>query len=194
MEVLMNMNIKRLWLFIIFSLQVSQSFALCQVFFTPQDDITSIFINMINAEQKTIRGAIYMFTDKKIAEAFVNAKKRGVDVQLIIDQISMSTCGKGKFLQENGVSVIVHKTEEFNPYTMALMHHKFFIFECNKDKKAWLWTGSWNCTLRATQHNDENVLVLDDWVIIKKYFDQFTMMKKKLLGSKYIVEDWPGYN
>ncbi|MBV8660572.1 MAG: hypothetical protein JO129_00275 [Candidatus Dependentiae bacterium] len=186
----MNIKLKRLWLFIIFSLQVSQSLALCQAFFTPQDDITSIFINMINAEQKTIWGAIYMFTDKKIAQALVDAKKRGVDVQLIIDQISMSTCGKGKFLQDNGVPVIVHKTEEFNPYTMALMHHKFFIFGCNKDRKSLVWTGSWNCTLRATQHNDENVIVIDDWLIIKKYADQFMLMRKKLTGTKYILEDW----
>ena len=174
MEILVK---ARQWLLIILIFQVSHVLALCQAFFTPQDNLTSIFINLIDAEQKSIHGAIYMFTDKKIAQALINAQKRGVEVQIIIDQISMSSCGKGKFLQENGVPVYVHRTEDFNPYRMALMHHKFFIFESNKDDTSFLWTGSWNCTLRATAHNDENVILLDDLLIIKQYQDCF----KKLL-------------
>lgn len=177
----MEVFIKRWYLFLIFSLHASWSLAWCQAFFTPQDDLTSIFISMIDAEQKSIHGAIYMFTDKKIAQAFVNAKKRGVDVQLILDQISMVSCGKGKFLQENGVPVFVHRTPEFNPYTMALMHHKFFIFGCNKDKQKLLWTGSWNCTVRGTSYNDENVIVLDDELIIKNYSDCFLKLQNKLI-------------
>lgn len=178
----MEIFVKR-WLFVIFSLQVSLSLALCQAFFTPQDDITAIFIRMIHAETKSIHGAMYMFTDKKVAEALINAKKRGVEVQLIFDQISMVGCGKGKLLQEHGVDVCVHRTESFNPYTMALMHHKFFIFGCNKDQKNLLWTGSWNCTLRGTAHNDENVIVLDDQQMIADYRACFDRLKFRLDGS-----------
>lgn len=171
---------KRLLLMLGLMLQASYNAALCQAFFTPQDNITSIFVAMIDAETTSIHGAIYMFTDKKIAQALVNAKERGVDVHIILDQISMTTCGKGKFLQEHGVAVYVHRTQEFNPYTMALMHHKFFIFGCNKDKKSLLWTGSWNCTLRATGHNDENVIVLDDESMIKIYQDNFNRLQTRL--------------
>ncbi len=171
---------KRLWLLIIFSLQISSSFALCKAYFTPQDDVTALCIAMIDAEQKSIHGAIYMFTDKKVAQALVNAKKRGVDVQIILDQISMVTCGKGTFLQENGVPVFVHRTQGYNPYTMALMHHKFFIFGSNQDNKSWLWTGSWNCTLRASAHNDENVIVLDDELVIATYLDSFKRLQARL--------------
>ncbi len=176
----MNIFMKRWLIVLVFSLQVSLSLALCQAFFTPQDDLTAIFIRMIDAEKKSIHGAIYMFTDKKIAQALINAKKRGVDVQIILDQISMVSCGKGKLLQENGVIVYVHRTEGFNPYTMALMHHKFFIFGSNKDDKPWLWTGSWNCTLRATGHNDENILILDDELIIQQYQACFDRLLARL--------------
>ena len=179
----MEIFIKRWCLLILFSLQVSCSLAWCQAYFTPDDDITSLFIKVVDAEQKSIHGAIYMFTDKKIAQALINAKKRGVDVQIILDQISMASCGKGKFLQENGVPVYVHRTEAFNPYTMALMHHKFCVFGCNTNNKQLLWTGSWNCTLRATAHNDENVLVLDDELMIKKYLDCFFKLQNRLIGE-----------
>lgn len=177
----MEVFIRRYFLLVVFSLQASCSLALCQAFFTPQDNLTSIFVDMINAEQKSIHGAIYMFTDKKITQAFINAKSRGVEVVLVLDQISMASCGKGKLLQEGGISVIIHRTEGFNPYTMALMHHKFFIFGCNKDSKSLLWTGSWNCTVRGTQYNDENVIVLDDSKVIKSYLDYFLKLQKKLI-------------
>ena len=155
--------------------------AFCQAFFTPGDDLTALFIERITAEQKSIHGAMYMFTDKKIAQALIDAKKRGVDVQMIIDQISMTSCGKGKLLQEHGIPVYVHRTLEFNPYTMPLMHHKFFIFGCNKEKTAILWTGSWNCTVRGTQYNNENVIVFDDQMIIKQYLEKFTQLRDKLI-------------
>ena len=178
----MEVFMKSLWLAVILSFQVSWCLGLCQAFFAPQDDITSIFIKTIDAEQKSIHGAIYMFTDKKIAQALVNAKKRGVDVQLILDQISMVSCGKGKFLQENGVPVYVHRTQEFNPYTMALMHHKFFIFESNRDNRPLLWTGSWNCTVRGTSYNDENVIVLDDEIMIQLYQTNFKKLQARLIN------------
>ena len=164
-------------------LPASISLALCQAFFTPHDDITALCVAMIDAEQKSIHGAMYMFTDKKVAQALINAKKRGVQVEMILDQISMISCGKGKLLQENGVPVFVHRTQAFNPYTMALMHHKFFIFGQNKDNKSLLWTGSWNSTLRATAHNDENVIILDDEHVVAKYLENFFKLQERLLAD-----------
>lgn len=178
----MEILIKRLRLVLFFSWYVSLH-SVSQVFFAPRDNLTSLFIKMIEAEQKSIYGAIYMFTDKKIAQAFINAYERGVDVQLIIDQISMTTCGKGKFLQQFKVPVLVHTTKEFNSYTTALMHNKYFIFGCNVDNKSLVWTGSWNCTLRATKHNDENVLILDDISIINEYQKAFAQLQKRLLAA-----------
>jgi len=174
--------IKRFAFTVILVVQVSHCLALCQAFFAPDDNLTDLFIQCVDAEQKSIHGAMYMFTDKKIAQALVNAKKRGVDVQLILDQISMAAYGKGKFLQEQGIFVLVHRTFDFNAYTMALMHHKFFVFGCNRNQKPLLWTGSWNCTVRATTYNDENVLILDDEQVIVQYQQSFDCLKARLLA------------
>lgn len=172
---------KRYVLIILMVLQPGSIQSYCKAFFAPIDNLTTLLIERIAAEKKSIHGAVYMLTDKKIAQALIDAKKRGIDVQIIIDQISMCSCGKGKFLQEAGVPVFVHRTQEFNPYTMPLMHHKFFVFGCNADNKALLWTGSWNCTVRGTQHNDENVILVDDPVAIQQYLDMFMQLKKRLL-------------
>ena len=66
---------------------------------------------------------------------------------------------------------------------MALMHHKFFIFGQNKDDRSLLWTGSWNSTLRATQHNDENVIILDDEQVVATYLANFCKLKERLLSD-----------
>ncbi|MGZ6255152.1 MAG: phospholipase D-like domain-containing protein [Candidatus Chromulinivorax sp.] len=171
---------KKYFLFCIALLQVIYGLGFATAYFTPKDDLTALALDYIKAEKKSIDVAMYMFTDKKIAQALVDAKNRGVLVQVIVDQISMTSCGKGRFLQEHGVIVFVHRTMDFNPYTMALMHHKFFIFGCNKDDQSLLWTGSWNCTVRATQYNDENVLVLDDQGLILQYQNYFKSLKERL--------------
>jgi phosphatidylserine/phosphatidylglycerophosphate/cardiolipin synthase-like enzyme len=179
----MEIFLKRSLLILVLCLHVSISLAWCQAFFTPQDDLTTLCVAMIDAEKKSIHGAMYMFTDKKVAQALINAKKRGVHVEMIIDQISMMSCGKGKLLQEAGVPIFVHRTQASNPYTMALMHHKFFIFGQNKDDRSLLWTGSWNSTLRATQHNDENVIILDDEHAVATYLANFCKLKERLLSD-----------
>lgn len=70
----------------------------CLIFFTklPATTVTTLFspadhpktklIELIQSAKKKIHGAIYEFTDKDIAQAFVEAKKRGVDVRLVADE------------------------------------------------------------------------------------------------------------
>lgn len=177
----MEIFIRRSVFVMLMVLQVWNIQTYCKAYFAPIDNLTVLLIDRIVDEKKSIYGAMYMLTDKKIAQALIDAKKRGVDVQLIVDQISMCSCGKGKILQEAGVPVFVHRTQDFNPYSMPLMHHKFFVFGCNQDKQPLLWTGSWNCTVRGTQHNDENVIILDDLRVVEQYLDMFTQLKKRLV-------------
>lgn len=154
-----------------------------EAFFAPYDDIRSIFLHKIEKEKKFIYGAVYMFTDIKIAQALVAAMKRGIDVQIVIDQISMgSRAGKGKFLQEHGVPLYIHKTDFYNPYTMPLMHNKFFVFGMNQNNDALVWTGSWNCTLGGTKRNDENVLICDEISIVERYLQSFYRLKNRLIN------------
>lgn len=156
-------------------------FSLSQVFFTPRDDIKKNLIDLIKHERKSIEAAVYMFTDKQIAQSLVDAYMRGVKVSVILDQVSMDRFGKGQFLQNNGVSVFVHRTEAFNPFSSPIMHHKFFIFGMNDIyKRSLVWTGSFNCTVSASKINDENVLVSDDLAMIQEYQECFNRLMRRL--------------
>ncbi|MCX5923871.1 MAG: phospholipase D-like domain-containing protein [Candidatus Dependentiae bacterium] len=156
---------------------------LSQVFFTPRDDIRSQLIRLIKEERKSIDGAIYMFTDKTMAQALVDAYVRGVKVRIVLDQISMGErYGKGSFLQKNGVVVFVHTAPlSFNAFTTPIMHHKFFIFGLNeKTNKGLLWTGSFNCTASASSLHDENVMVTDDVSAIQEYQQCFLQLVNRI--------------
>lgn len=170
----------------------SFSFSLCQMFFTPRDDIRTHLISLIKQERKSIDAAIYMLTDKTVAQELIDAYVRGVKVTLVLDQISMSEkFGKGIFLQKNGATVFVHRTENYNPFSMPIMHHKFFIFGWNAFyQKPLLWTGSFNCTQNASKINDENVIIVDDGSVIQEYQNCFKQLVNRIGGKRWVlIED-----
>lgn len=162
-------------------------YSLSRVYFTPRDNIRSKLIELIKHERKSIDAAVYMFTDKGVAEALIEAYVRGVTINLVLDQISMSErFGKGSMLQNNGVPLYVHRVSNYNPFSMPIMHHKFFIFGHNAlYQKPILWTGSFNCTSSAAKLNDENVIVTDDVSLIQEYTSCFSSLVQRLGVKRY---------
>ena len=155
-----------------------------KIYFTPRDDIRSRLIELINNERKSIHSAIYMFTDKTIAQAIIDAYVRGVEIKIVLDQVSMSErFGKGLFLKKNGLNILVHTTATYNPFSMPIMHHKFFIFGLNNlYNSGLLWSGSFNCTNSASKQNDENVILTDDQGLINEYELCFQALSNRLIN------------
>lgn len=179
--------IVRLIVFILF--QISTALALSQVYFTPRDDIKTHLITLIKEERLSIDAAVYMMTDKFIAQALIEAYVRGVKVRLVLDQISMGEkYGKGLLLQNSGITIFVHKAASLNPFCTPIMHHKFFVFGFNAVRHCSLaWTGSFNCTASASRLHDENVVVTDDAAVVKEYKECFKMLSQRL-GAVRSVE------
>lgn len=156
-----------------------------KVLFTPRDDIKTYLIELIDQERISIHAAVYMFTDKVMAQALLNAFVRGVKIFLIFDQISMGEkYGKGLYLQERGISILVHQPARLGSFFCPIMHHKFFIFGYNACHRCSLvWTGSFNCTASASRLHDENVIITDNVEVVKEYQQCFVMLSKRLQGS-----------
>jgi phospholipase D len=145
------------------------------VLFSPDDKPTSHLINHINNAKKRIYAAVYMLTDIKIALALINAKKRNVDVQVIVDYCSIaSSYGKAKILKQNGIKTFVYKIPNHpNQKYLPLMHNKFAIID---DK---VWTGSFNWTISANRKNQENVVYNDEKDVYEKFLEQFEKLKQR---------------
>lgn len=143
------------------------------VLFSPDDKPTTHLIEKIKNATTRIHAAIYMLTDKNIAAALIQAKKRDVDVQVITDFSSVkSEYGKVVLLKESDITTFVYKIPERSRFT-PLMHNKFAIIDNI------VWTGSFNWTVSANRQNQENVIYTDEAAVVEKYVKQFEILKSR---------------
>lgn len=129
--------------------------------FSPEGSGLNVVLQGINSAKKTIHVAAYSFTSKPIAEALLQASKRGVSVQVIADQKSNS--GKYSavtYLANAGVPV---KLDGNYP----IFHHKFMVID-----SVTLETGSFNYSAAAAKSNAENVLLLSNVPAIAATYDK----------------------
>ena len=161
------MNKSCLIVFIIISLSIiSTAFAgPIKVLFSPNGGCQEAVIQEISQAQKTINIAMYNLTTREISQELVNAKARGVQIRIFLDQgEGNGKYSKGRYLMDKGVDV------RFYAGT-GLMHNKFAVI----DNKV-LITGSFNWTASAERDNQENLLIITDENVIKQYAQRFEML------------------
>lgn len=128
-----------------------------QACFSPAGKCSSLIIREIQQAKKELLVAVYAFTSDDLAAAVVQAKKRGLAVQVVIDREFDAGNGrsKGKFLEAQKIAVrrIAAIKSTAAEKEAGLMHQKFAIL----DRSAVL-TGSYNWTHAADRLNDENLL------------------------------------
>ena len=130
-----------------------------EVCFTPQDNCTQKIINNINQATQQILVQAYSFTSKPIAKALIKSKNKGVDVEIIFDK---------KQYEDNHwliASLEKQKIPIFIDYNMeGIAHNKVMVIDSNK-----VITGSFNFTKAAQKYNAENLLIISDEDLAKKY-------------------------
>ncbi len=160
---------------------VADDGCVARAFFSPEDDLRTLLVSLIDAEQKQIGFAIYMITDKTIAEALVRAAKRGIHVEGVVDRsYGHSRYSKVCVLANAQIPIYVYQTAA-DERQAGLMHNKFILFAESIEQKALLWTGSYNFTKRASEKNEENALILDNKALIATYEKYYEGLKKRSL-------------
>lgn len=129
-----------------------------EVAFSPDRGATALVVKTIAEAKQSIRVAAYSFTSKPIAEALLDAHKRGIDVEVVVDKSNATArYTAAMFLANQGVPVRVD-------YQYAIMHDKFVVVDGTTVEE-----GSFNFTAAAENRNAENVLVLHDANVEAKY-------------------------
>ncbi len=127
--------------------------------FSPHRGATAAVVKLIGEAQHMIRVAAYSFTSKDIAKALMDAHKRGVDVQAVLDKSNATArYSSATFLANTGIPTRVD-------YKYAIMHNKFMVVD-----SATVETGSFNYTAAAEDKNAENVLILRDYPEVAKRY------------------------
>jgi phosphatidylserine/phosphatidylglycerophosphate/cardiolipin synthase-like enzyme len=143
------------------------------VAFSPNGGATELVIKTINEARKTVRMATYSFTEPKIGKALLDAKKRGVDVAVIVDEDHNGN-RKGAstvagFLKENGVRVMVATAYK-------IQHNKVVIVDGET-----VQTGSLNYSRSAENANAENVLVIQKCpALAAAYLQDWTKLERSI--------------
>jgi phosphatidylserine/phosphatidylglycerophosphate/cardiolipin synthase-like enzyme len=125
-----------------------------QVAFTPGDDAAGLIVDSLRRARREVLAQTYSFTHKDIAQALVDAKRRGVDVRVIADPKQMQNIATSRveWLAEQGVPVWLDAEH-------AAAHDKVMIID-NGTPDAAVITGSFNFTHAAQHRNSENLLIL----------------------------------
>lgn len=129
-----------------------------RVCFTPESQCTPGIVNAINSAKSSIFVQAYSFTSAPIANALVAAKKRGVDVKVILDK-SQPTA-KGSQLN----TLLRANIPVFIDPISGIAHNKVMIIDDIS-----VLTGSFNFTNSADTRNVENILLLHDPELAKLY-------------------------
>ena len=121
-----------------------------------------MIVDTIATAKKTLLVQAYSFTSAPIAKAVVDAKKRGIDVKVILDKSQFSQkYSSSKFLMSQNIPV-------WDDSKVAIAHNKVMVI----DSKTVI-TGSFNFTKSAQNKNAENVIVISDSTLAKKYSENW---------------------
>lgn len=129
-----------------------------QVYFSPNGGCTKAVVENLNRAKNTVFVQAYSFTSAPIAKALVDAHRRGVKVEVLLDKSQRTeNYSEADFLQH--AAIPTHIDAEH-----AIAHNKIMIIDGQT-----VLTGSFNFTKAAEENNAENLLVISDSVLAQKY-------------------------
>lgn len=137
------------------------------VYFSPKGGTTEALLKEINSAKNEILVQAFSFTSGPIAQALVNAQKRGVNVQVILDRSQRNDKNsEADFLVLSRIPVYIDSRH-------AIAHNNCVIIDSSL-----LLTGSFNFTRAAAENNAESLLVIrGNKVLVNKYIQNFELHK-----------------
>lgn len=139
-----------------------------EVLFSPHDDVEAAILRVLRGARRSIHVQAYLFTSRSLAAALIEAKARGVHVEVLADREQTARAENSRIPQlvEAGIPVALEVR-----YTAA--HNKVILVDAAEAGGAVI-TGSYNFTWSARTRNAENVLILrDNPPVLRAYLDNW---------------------
>jgi phosphatidylserine/phosphatidylglycerophosphate/cardiolipin synthase-like enzyme len=133
-----------------------------EAYFSPKGGCTDAVVREVDGAKDAVLVQSYSFTSIPVAEALVRAKARGVAVRVLLDRSDETA--RGSQLP----ALLAGKVEVSVDDRHAIAHNKVMVI----DGKTVL-TGSFNFTAAAELLNAENLLVVRDAALAKRYADNW---------------------
>jgi phosphatidylserine/phosphatidylglycerophosphate/cardiolipin synthase-like enzyme len=132
-------------------------------YFSPRGGTTEAVVKEINSARTEIMVQAYSFTSTPIAKALVDARKRGVKIEVILDRSQKSQrYSSADFVAHTGILTYIDSAH-------AIAHNKIMIVDRDT-----LITGSFNFTKAAEMNNAENLLIMKgNKPLVERYIQNF---------------------
>jgi len=162
-------RLTKLILFVlVYSFSYSQNIG---IFFTHKDNVLEKIISQINDSKKTIHICVFEINHEKIIESLIKAKKRGIDVKMVIDDREKNS-KEVNLLRTNKIPIVFDNKRSY-------MHNKIYIFD-----QETVITGSLNLTYNDINNNRNNIVVIKDNKLADRYEEEFReMFDNKIFGK-----------
>ena len=156
-----------LWVVPAFAYDLTLQNTPVQVFFSPRGGAQDALVATIGQAKDSIFVQAYSFTSAPIAKALVDAAKRGVKIEAILDKSQRSERYTGAtFLRNEGIPVYIDDKH-------AIAHNKVMIIDGSI-----VVTGSFNFTKAAEEKNAENLLIIQNKDLAKIYMNNLEKHKE----------------
>jgi phosphatidylserine/phosphatidylglycerophosphate/cardiolipin synthase-like enzyme len=153
-------------------LETSAPWTVC---FTPPENCTDLLAKAIGKAKRSIHVQAYSFTSAPIAKALLQAHKRGVQVEVILDKSNQKDkYSTADFLENQDIPTFIDSAH-------AIAHNKIMIID-----RETVVTGSFNFTKAAEQKNAENLILISDKALAARYLANWEMLLKH--ATRYIAK------
>jgi phosphatidylserine/phosphatidylglycerophosphate/cardiolipin synthase-like enzyme len=138
-----------------------------QIYFSPNGGCTKAIVAELGMAKSEVLVQAYSFTSRAIAKALLNAQKRGVSIQVILDKSNLSdNYSAADFTAHTGIPTYIDAQH-------SIAHNKIMIIDTEV-----VITGSFNFTRAAEVNNAENILVIRSKELAKIYIDNWQKHKR----------------
>lgn len=143
--------------------------ALAEAYFSPGDECPRAIEGLLRRSKRSADVCVFTITDDRLAEALIDARRRGVAMRVITDDSKAGDLGSDvDRLERAGIPLRVDRS----PFHM---HHKFLVVDGQT-----LLTGSYNWTRGAARDNEENLIVTDDPRLVSAFAATFARLWDRL--------------
>ena len=134
-----------------------------EVHFFPNSSEEIHLINLISKTKTSLDIAMFTINNIRISEEIKNIYNRGVKLRILTDSECIKMPSSNVYsLAVIGINVKIDDSVRYH------MHHKFCVID-----KSVVITGSFNWTDQAVNHNQENLLFLENKEMALKYSNEF---------------------
>ncbi len=137
-----------------------------QIYFSPNGGCTEAVVNALSKAKASAYVQAYSFTSTLIAKALVEAHKRGVHIEVVLDKSQRTEkYSEADFLFHAGIATYIDGEHR-------IAHNKVMVIDGET-----VITGSFNFTKSAEAENAENLLIIKNAELAKKYAENWKAHK-----------------